>query len=270
MGNTIKTFCISNRNTQQLMGRRLTVEVCENLHIHWRNARIEIEPIDIPALIQAAQKIARLPKLLAAHYVSLPINSICPWDINHRPDGEWGFTTGKESDDIAHRAGIDYFYGHILGGVKPWPIAVRPLNLDDPSNPWTLPETRTPLHQFQRLDGFKRYMAHEKAGATHINAFLLHEDSPGCQDPDHGLLPSPFLFKGKASPLFANGEFKELFGFNKLDVPEGEQLNRIEELANGSMHVHLGDLRLEFSKADFQHVANLFIHAKTALDAKKA
>jgi hypothetical protein len=269
MGKTIKTFCSSDRNTQQMMGRRLTLEACENLHIHWRNTRIEVNPIDLPALIRAGQKLAELPKLLAAHYVSLPLNSICPWDINHRPDDDWGFTTGNELDDITHRAGIDYFYGHILGGVKPWPIAVRPLGLGDPNNPWTLPETRTPLHRFQRLDGFKRYMAHEKAGLSHINAFILHEDKPGCQDADQGLLPSPFLFKGKVSPLFASDAFKELFGFNNLDVPEGDQLNRIEELANGSIHVHLGDLRLEFSKSDFRHVANLISHAKTALDAKK-
>lgn len=257
MGDTIKTFAFSETPMQALMGRRLTFEACENIHLHWRNMRVEMSVANAFLLLSAsAEAHQRLLNQCAGKVVTLPLDSICPWDTNHRPsDNDCGFDNGSPEETKAHKDGVRWFTTQIFNGKTPWPIAVRPLSIK-PSYEWTLPSEYKPHHIFQRLDGFKRYMAHKQANRAHIQAFIVSEDAPGCQDASKGLLPST-LINRDLEPLCHADAFTTLSEV-ALDAPDlGKASNRVEKLRNGQYHLHIGDVRLEFTAHEVAELKRL-------------
>lgn len=254
MGHVAKTLSTSQAELQSLMGRRLTYEVCENFHVHWRNVRLELGPADMLRWMQTTETaIAALRKELEHCVVWLPIDTILPWDINHQPaDGSPGFRCENKDSTRSHAEGIAWFEKELATfkrGVHP--IAVRPVCVA-PEAWWVLPPPHGPRVLFQRLDGFKRFMACRNLGHKHIPCFVRFDDAPGCQEGCE-----PFANDGHRE-LFDPGKFQPL-ATEQLGPPEDSPLsrNRVERLTNGQIHVHIGDTRLELTPAEYDILTKL-------------
>lgn len=92
------------------------------------------------------------------------INDINPYDGTHFENpSDW-----EPEDYKKHREGIDFFKGEIVKGRATYPIAIR--------------ETKIiyggVIKRYERLDGFKRYMAHKELGDIMIYCFV-YDDSDG-------------------------------------------------------------------------------------------
>ena len=132
---------------------RVTVELQKDntVHFHYRDLRMhlgyeEFKTIagmfvdslnELDALTEFPHKGIKKPTL-----VSVPVESVQPYDAGHRPLAE---------DDV-HREGIEYAKGLIKEGRK-----LRPILVND---------------EGQRLDGFKRYMAQLESGIKEIECIV--------------------------------------------------------------------------------------------------
>ena len=110
--------------------------------------------------------------------VEVDLDQINPYDINHPPG--W--------IDEGHALGIEVVKGLITAGKPILPILVRDFGIDsDPERCGRAfnESAGLPLnYRYQRLDGFKRYMAYKELGYDRIECILDNESFPGGQ---HGM-----------------------------------------------------------------------------------
>jgi hypothetical protein len=144
-------------------------------------------------------------------------------------------------------------------GKRPWPIAVRPAWSDRFGR-----GDRQNGNIWQRLDGFKRYMAHRALGLSSIECFIVADNKPGCQ---HG--HAAFVSDSDELPPGFDRDFFVEAGPDRLSLVASDEqrrlANEVELLRNGTIHVHLGDTRLEFERAQFIAFATMIQQAHAAL-----
>lgn len=268
MGEIRKNLGAIHQDLQKMMGRRVTLEACENIHFHWRNVRIEMGPADFMRFLDVAGWAHRqFLDFVRGKVVHLPVASICPWDTTHHKVGD-GFGciyapdhSKNEWYTAKHRESIDWFKAQIGAGKQPWPIAVRAAWHG--GQRFSRPQDKIPGNVFQRLDGFARYMAHAELKLPLIQSFIWHEDRPGCQDG----LKTPLRFPGDGlQEAFGKHRFanlgEEALTDGMLERQRGVD-NGCELLVNGSYHVHMGDTRLEFTPEAFETFTKLIAEART-------
>lgn len=263
MGDVARILSSRQGNLQSVMHDRVVLEKCENVHLHWRNVRIEMSISDAARMLDifwwGSDKIL---KAVQGKVVSIPLDSICPYNNSHRrlPNGDFENENAVSTEQ--HHIGVDWMVEQIKAGRKIRPIAVRPAWLGAPRFP--RPEDKRSGNIFQRLDGFKRYMAHRKLGLSFIDCFVIDGDRPGCQDS-----MSAFLDANEAPPsAFDPADFVES-GKDNLSLIDGDkqryEKNEVEQLTNGLIHVHIGDTRLEFDRDGFREFSGMISEAAQRL-----
>ena len=167
MGEIFKILADKHPKPQpDYFAEKFVVELCENVHIHYRNIRIELsmnELIDFHRLL--ADAIANLPEYLfeGQKTMLIPIDKIDPFDNGHiQADDSYDITDGTKAE---HEEGIELFKQHITDGGKLLPIAV-----------W---ENEG---MYQRMDGFKRFWALKELGFKVIPCYVLSEYVAGVQE----------------------------------------------------------------------------------------
>jgi hypothetical protein len=186
MGNVFEVLGERTINGESdYFSNRLVLERCENIHLHYRNARIELSNREFIELFCTFTEAFRtFQKYILANSLIGCVNleDIDPFDGGHKQEGDY-FDCGKEQDD--HIKGIDYAKSIILEGKDILPIAVYRCEGD----------------KFKRLDGFKRYWAYKELGKPNIMCYILQEWLPGIQ---HEL---PMWFEAGVSKI-AEGPMK--------------------------------------------------------------
>jgi len=103
----------------------------------------------------------------------LPLDKINPYDQVHRESGN-GFMCLDEYDNKGHHEGIAYVRQLLKEGKDIRPIVVMPMTLSPFKYVY-------PDKQYHRLDGFKRFMAHQLEGLTYIWCLVVDKYVPGAQ-----------------------------------------------------------------------------------------
>jgi len=110
--------------------------------------------------------------------VEVDLDQINPYDVNHPP----GWT------DESHARGIETVKVLITGGKRILPILIRDFGIDsDPERcgrAFNESEGLPLGYRYQRLDGFKRFMAYKELGYDRIECILDNRSFPGGQ---HGM-----------------------------------------------------------------------------------
>jgi len=166
------------RNTFDLPEtRHFQIEEIVNgtIHIHYRNVRIEMSRATFQTfavgIMEALNYILTLESDIERIYteIELPIQDINPYDCSHSPseEHELGFQCNTERETEDHVKGINLCARLIKQGFRMLPISIVATASADPAysiNPNALP--------YQRLDGFKRYMAYNLLGYKTILCHL--------------------------------------------------------------------------------------------------
>lgn len=153
---------------------RLVLEQCENIHLHYRNLRLEFTAEEFVQLYQAVKEGLRPMQeyvLGQAEQKILPLTDILPYDPCHKDNGQGHFDCGPEQK--AHEDGIHAISEAIKAGKKIQPIAVY---------------YDKEKHKFQRCDGFKRFWAYKVLGLKEIPCFVLNRYIPGIQHEMPGII----------------------------------------------------------------------------------
>jgi len=131
---------------------RIIVELCECIHLHYRNMRMEFndkEFYEFALCIHYAIINLLKERMSRLERKNIPLDIINPYDSGH---GE---------------TPIDMLKEVIKQGVKIYPILVKPVD----GKPY----------KYQRLDGYKRYMAIKELGFKEIECFIDPQGWPGGQ-----------------------------------------------------------------------------------------
>lgn len=143
----------------------IAIEEQENgvIHFHYQDARIEMTPrrfLMMAELFEQAKK---------EFEIEIPMDQIEPYDPGHFPDEESWRAYDRENPDRTdnydyHMEGINKILVGLSLGKRIRPIAVKE------GNP-----------KYERLDGFKRYMAYKALNHTTIPCYVMNSWH-GCQD----------------------------------------------------------------------------------------
>lgn len=148
--------------------RRLIVEQCENIHIHWRNLRIELTDREYTQFCNVMMdSLNKYYETITEKVTHIPIDKIDPFDPGHRKNGDT-FDCGKKQQE--HVDGVDYIKRMLRENKKILPVAVF----------------KTEDGRYKRLDGFKRFWAYKELGYEHVKCAVMKYDVPGVQ---RGLSP---------------------------------------------------------------------------------
>ena len=178
------------------------------------------------------------------------LKDIEPFDSLHTEEqNEYGFTAHETKDDEAdtlrHEEGIEYVKGILEKGQKVMPILIGCHSPDDP---------------YERLDGFKRYMAHKRLGKEIIECFICDKT-----DLDERRV---YQYMGKPLTCCKGGQSYEIFPL--FEGEENENPEDIRFLYNSptfrievreNIHIHWGETgknRLELGLKDFMDLADTF------------
>lgn len=148
---------------------------------------------------------------------------------------------GKSTQD--HLEGIEYLKNLINDGVKLFPVLLKD-NLDG---------------TYEKLDGFKRILAHKKAGCVIIEAFVCSPDDMG-QETEYNGLKMRLWGGGQNFKIFTNpveyGEsIEQKNNDGKIDILYSSSNIQIEYREN--IHLHFGNkgkYRLCLGQSDFQEL----------------
>ena len=156
------------KNFPDYYPKRLVVEFCENIHLHYRNIRIEFSHAEFCTFWRCVNKSFKsFQKYLLNNIASLQeinIHQIDPFDKGHKQNGN-SFDCGKEQQ--LHKEGIEYIKKLIQQKKKIRPIVVQ---------------YRKDQNKYKRMDGFKRYWAFKELGIQKIKCYVLKEYIAGIQE----------------------------------------------------------------------------------------
>lgn len=185
-------------------------------------------------------------------YVAL--DDINPFDGSHWPEQKApGFRI--KSDERTH----EHIQGALIcrdllrkGGSLVRPIAICPSSIVPADRKW---RTNKP---WQRLDGFKRYWGHKLAGASEIACVVLDRYDPGCQ-------------RGQSMTVEEKevGKILQVLAKDEYDPSSWPYQGRIQIEDCETVHVHLGNLRMEYTIDQFLAVAAKFTEAANNLRARR-
>jgi hypothetical protein len=145
------------KNAPDYFATRLVVEECENIHVHYRNLRLEFSIDEFYVFADAITKASRsLEKRVSL--VKLSLEKIDPYNATH--------PRGFENTDKQHREGIELVKGLIKQGKKILPILVKSM----------------PDGTYLRQDGFKRFFAFKELGYKEIDCYVSPIAKFGGQD----------------------------------------------------------------------------------------
>lgn len=139
---------------------RLIVEDCENIHIHYRNLRIELGVREFIRFVEVMSSALDEFRTFGGKVRKLKIDDVDPYDSFH--------PKGFENTDAQHRDGIEKVKRLIKAGKTILPILVR------------VPIDKQKL--YKRQDGFKRYFAFKELGYKEINCFIVENRQLGGQE----------------------------------------------------------------------------------------
>lgn len=182
--------------------------------------------------------------------VLLPLEMVNPFDPHHLRCGmKPGFCANDHSPE-EHMNGAEYCRDLLHAGVPIRPIAVCSMHLvpEDKRSP----DPRDAIRPFQRLDGFKRYWGHKLAGCREIACVLHDEYRPGIQD------GQPMTLKEETM-----GEIKHVLSEARYEANRLPYADRfiVEDCVNETVHVHLGNIRTEFTPDQFLWYADRMTEA---------
>lgn len=145
------------KQSPEHFAERLIVEECENIHLHYRNLRLEFSYDEFYVF---AEKVALASKILESRVElkKLPLDKIIPYNDTH--------PQGFENSDKEHREGIDKVKELIKAGKRILPILVKPLSDGT----------------YFRQDGFKRFFAFKELGTKEIECYVSPIAKFGGQD----------------------------------------------------------------------------------------
>lgn len=259
MGDVERVLASRNMMTMQKpMHDRIVLEACENIHFHWRNTRIEMSLSDAARMLDIFWwGSSKIMSAIAGKVVPIPLDAICPYNNSHKRTADGSFENESPAATQEHKDGIAWMVQEMKAGKKIRPIAVRPAW----HGRFPRPQDKKSGNIWQRLDGFKRYMAHRELGREFIDCFIIDGDQPGCQHNQPAFLKPNERFE----PAFGKDFFVETGKDNLscgLDADKQRYFeNQVELLKNGIVHVHIGDARLEFERNEFREYASMICQA---------
>lgn len=168
MGNVYKVLAERRiKPSPDWYDRRLVIELCENVHIHYRNLRTELSINEFFDLCRAMKD--SLPELQnylfqGREIVKIKLSEIDPFDDGHK-EIEGYFDCGDET--AIHAIGIAQIKKFISEGGEIMPIAVC---FDAEKN------------KYVRMDGFKRFWAYKELGKEEIECYIFNEYVAGIQE----------------------------------------------------------------------------------------
>lgn len=168
MGKVYKV--LNNRkinNSPYYFAARLILEKCENVHLHYRNLRLEFsndEFCDMFRCFKEGFKVFQKYILDSAEIKNIELSKIDPFDAGHK-EKDLTFDCGKEQEQ--HKQGIKYIKEQLTKGKKIRPIVVI----------WV-----DSIKKYKRMDGFKRYWAYKELGLNTIKCYILKEYIAGIQE----------------------------------------------------------------------------------------
>ena len=147
--------------------KRLILELCENVHLHYRNLRLEFsnnEFCDMYRCFKNGFKKFQEYILDNAEIKEIKLSQIDPYDAGHKEKNDY-FDCGEEQSD--HIEGINLVKELIQKGRKIRPIAIV----------WNKER-----QIYIRMDGFKRYWAYKELKLKSISCYILKEYIAGIQE----------------------------------------------------------------------------------------
>jgi hypothetical protein len=147
--------------------KRLILEQCENIHLHYRNLRLEFDTNEFCEMYRCfkeGMKELQAYLLNKAPVQSIALDKIDPYDNGHKKKGD-GYDCGPFQHE--HEEGVAYVKNLIEQGKRILPIAVV----------W---DEKT--KKFKRMDGFKRYWAYKELGKPSIPCYVFDKYIPGIQE----------------------------------------------------------------------------------------
>jgi len=147
--------------------RRMTIELCETIHLHYRNFRMELSSDEFMELYRAFKLgFKQFQEYILANAIvtSIKVDEIDPFDEAHRQKEDY-FDCGEDQQD--HIDGVALVKHFMESGETIRPIAVT----------WNEKK-----NTFVRMDGFKRYWAHKELGKESILCYVLKEYIAGIQE----------------------------------------------------------------------------------------
>lgn len=163
MGNVYKVLSeIKIKPSPSSFPTRLVIELCECIHLHYRNIRVDFDDLEF---LRFAYTIGQAAGNLSKHKMeklerkTLSIDVIDPWDSGHIKIDD-GFIAGSNTQE--HRDKIDFIKSLIQRGRKITPILVRSLENG----------------MYHRKNGFCRYMAFYELGYKEIECFINKDAVP--------------------------------------------------------------------------------------------
>ena len=256
MGEIRKTLSSNSKLSPQMFKDRVVVEWCEDIHIHFKNLRFELDEGDF---LQLAAALAMARNRLWKWYDSpeikkVPIASIDPYDEGHlKAENGYGFYCGTDSETEKHFKGVQFWLGMLAKGEYVPPILVIP----------------QPGGQYKRLDGFKRFIAMKVFGLDKIPCVVDSFAVPGGQEniewSSDGKEFTTTIEKAIDKPSISRGERFEIlseYTFKRKVPFEGR--TQIELQEDGNIHLHYNNCRFEFRfleylKFSLQIIKSIFI-----------
>lgn len=168
---------------------KFSIELLLNdlVHIHYRNMRLELPVENFKLLCGSFSKAYN--ELILNNYIiegektyeekMINIDDINPYDTVHREDknSKYGYVCWNDQDVLQHEDGIKICMELIKNGYILLPPSVIPIGKRDEKYSGPIKES----HKYQRLDGFKRYMALKRLGHKNILCHVYEKAEPGNQ-----------------------------------------------------------------------------------------
>ncbi|MFH1161980.1 MAG: hypothetical protein V1696_01760 [Candidatus Jorgensenbacteria bacterium] len=175
--------------TNKINNDKLKVELLKNnlIHIHYRNIRLELTIRNFIKLFDGLSR--AFNKLILDEYISnkndefeekyIDIDKINPYDIVHKEDlnSPYGYTSWNAQEVLTHEKGIKIIAKLIKNGHKLLPVSVIPIRSRGKHYSGPIKKGQ----KYQRLDGFKRYIAWKRLGYKKMLCHVYKKAKPGNQ-----------------------------------------------------------------------------------------
>lgn len=253
MGNTLKELFISKKAEPVLMKERVVVEWCENVHVHFRNMRLEFDEDSFlkfaSGMFQARNRLWQWHD--APIFKEIPVEQVDPYDAAHQPaDNGYGFDCGSDESNAEHERGISCLHAALLQGKPIPPILVK----------------QVAENRYKRLDGFKRYFAIIRNGDATVPCIVDNHSVHGAQEEiewHSGQLAYTHVPKpADRDPHTSRGErYEILTNYDESAAFPREGRLLIEFVEGGIFHFHYNNVRIELAPFEFIRFLSSFLVA---------